>query len=578
MKRHHMAAVAASACTALVLAGCGQGGEASAAGLDDCLTDPTGCNAGERGDGGEITWALDGSWGSWNQNTSEGNNAYVSVALVGMWPYTGQFDPAGDFIVNEGLFAAEPELVSEDPVTVEYTLKSGANWGDGTDVTVDDFIYHWYATSGNADLCDGCDPANTTRGSQVESITGEGSTVTVTYGEDYHSAEWQYEEVLSQPSHIAEDQGFDWQNDPKAMAAAEDYFAETVPTWSTGPFTIEQAVPGDYVIYVRNDDWAGDTEVTLDKITFRVFDGLDNIVTALRNGEIDGASPFSVTSEAITQLEGADGTSYAVAGGPSWEHIDLNTHNEFLSDPALRRAVLTAIDLENIIERTYAFVQSDIERKNNHLFRNGSEYYADYLSATGQGSGDIEMARGDLEEAGYEWDSDGSLLTPGGEQVTLNFRYSESKENRKITGELTQATLADLGIDVEMRAIPDADLGSVLAEADFDMISYGWSSDPLFVGSASQYWASDSGSNFGGLEDDELDALIADINGTLDYEEAADRANLAVQRVIEDAYVLPIVDTPVVVMVSDRLVNVRDNWASQQRAAYNIAEWGIVDE
>ncbi|SDD98963.1 ABC transporter family substrate-binding protein [Glycomyces harbinensis] len=577
MKRHHMAAVAAFACTSLVLAGCGQG-DASTSSLDDCLTDATGCNEGERVDGGEITWALDGSWGSWNQNTAEGNNAYVSMALVGMWPYTGQFDPAGDFIVNEGLFETEPELVSEDPVTVEYTLKAGANWGDGTDISVDDFIYHWYATSGDAALCDGCEPANTTRGSQVASIDGDGSTVTVTYKADYHSAEWQYEEVLSQPAHVAEDQGFDWKNDPKAMAGAEAYFSETVPSWTTGPFKIEQATAGDFVIYTRNDDWAGDTEVTLDKITFKVFDGLDSIVTSLRNGEIEGASPFSVTSEAITQLEGAEGTSYAVAGGPSWEHIDLNTQNEFLSDQVLRKAVLTAIDLENIIERTYAFVQSDIERKNNHLFRNNSEYYADYLSATGQGSGDIEMARADLEAADYTWDSDGTLLTPDGDPVTLDFRYSESKDNRKITGELTQATLADLGIEVTLRAIPDADLGQVLGEADFDMINFGWSSDPLFVGSASQYWGTGSGSNFGGLEDPELDSLIADINGTLDYEDAAERANAAVQQVINDAYVLPIVDTPVVVMVSDRLVNVRDNWASQQRAAYNIAEWGVTGE
>lgn len=577
MKRHHTAAVAALACTTLALAGCGQG-EATSTSLDACLTDPAGCNAGERVEGGAITWALDGSWGTWNQNTSEGNNAYVSMALVGMWPYTGQFDPDGEYLVNEGLFDSEPELVSEEPVTVKYALKDGANWGDGTEVSVDDFIYHWYATSGDAALCDGCDPANITRGSQVASITGDDSAVTVTYKNTYHSAEWKYEEVLSEPAHVAEAQGFDWKNDPAAMKAAEDYFSETIPTWSTGPYEIESAKAGDFVIYVPNEDWAGDTDVTLDKITFKVVDGLDNIVTALRNGEIDGASPFAATSESISQLEGTDGVSYAVAGGPSWEHIDLNTKSEFLADPKLRQAVFTAIDIENIISRTYAYVQSDIERKGNHLFRNGSDHYTNYVEATGQGSGDIELARGILADAGYSWDDDGLLLSPEGERIELDYRYSESKENRKIAGELTQATLADLGIDVEMRSIPDADLGTVLGQGDFDMIGFGWSSDPLFVSAASQYWETGSGSNFGELEDPELDALIADVNGTLDYDEAAERANLAVERVVDDAYSLPIVDTPVMVMVSDRLVNVRDNWASQQRAAYNIAEWGIGGE
>lgn len=577
MKRHHKAAVAALACTALVLAGCGQGEDTTSSSLDACLTDPSGCNSGERADGGEITWALDGSWGTWNQNTSEGNNAYVSMALVGLWPYTGQFDPSGEYIVNEGVFASVPELVKEDPVTVEYTLQAGANWGDGTDITVEDFIYHWYATSGDAALCEGCDPANITRGSQVESITGDGSRVTVTYKDTYHSAEWQYEEVLSEPAHVADEQGFDWKNDPKDMAAAEDYFSTTVPTWSSGPYKIDDAKVGEHVIYVPNEDWAGETPVTLDKITFRVIDGLDNITTALRNGEIDGASPFSVNAETITQLQGAEGIEYQVAGGPSWEHIDLNTQNEFLSDPVLRKAVFTAIDVENIIARTYAYVQSDIERKGNHLFRGDSEYYADYLSSTGQGTGDVELAYALLTEAGYELE-DGVLHTPDGDPVKLNFRYSESKENRRITGELVQSNLADLGIEVELKSIPDADLGTVLGEGDFDMIDFGWSSDPVFVAAASQYWETGSGSNFGGLSDPTLDTLIAEVNGTLDLDEAAVRANAAVEQVVQDAYSLPIVDTPVAVMVSDRLVNVRDNWASQQRAAYNIAEWGVAAE
>jgi peptide/nickel transport system substrate-binding protein len=110
------------------------------------------------------------------------------------------------------------------------------------------------------------------------------------------------------------------------------------------------------------------------------------------------------------------------------------------------------------------------------------------------------------------------------------------------------------------------------------MIAFGWSSEPVFVAAASQYWETGSGSNFGALSDPDLDALIAEINGTLDIDEAAVRANAAVQQVVQDAYSLPIVDTPVAVMVSDRLVNVRDNWASQQRAAYNIAEWGVAAE
>lgn len=580
MERHHKAATVLVACSTLALASAlaGCGAEASAeSSLDDCVTEPATCNSGERIDGGEITWAIDGSWAGWNQTMAADNNAYLSEALVGMYPYAGQFDPDGDYIVNEGLFSADPQLVSESPVEVEYNLKDGANWGDGTEISVDDFIYHWYATSANEELCEGCTPANTGYGSSVAEITASGETVTVTYKDDYHSAEWQYEEVLSSPAHVAEAQGFDWKNDPKAMADSQVWFSENAPTWTTGPFEITSAKAGDHVIYAPNPDWAGDTEVTLDKLTFKVIEGLDSIVTELRQGTVDGASPFSVDVDSITQLEGSDGVSYEVSAGPSWEHIDLNTKNKFLKDQVLRTAVLTSIDVENIIDRTAAYVQSDAERKLSHLFRNDSEFFVDHMSATGQGLGDIEFAVGMLDDAGYTWDEDGRLHTPDGEQVELNYRYTESKASRKTTAELVQANLADLGIDVELKPIPDPELGNVLYGADFDMINFGWSTDPTFVNGASQYWSSASASNFGRLNDPVLDEILDRIGNTLDYEEAAAIANEAIAQVIADAYVLPLVDAPVAVMVNDRLVNVRDNWASQQRAMYNVAEWGVSE-
>ncbi|GAB3224941.1 ABC transporter family substrate-binding protein [Glycomyces halotolerans] len=579
MERHHKAAaaLAAFATLAMTLTACGRGEASGVSGLAECDTEPVTCNSGDRIDGGEITWAVDGSWTGWNLTMASDNNAYLSQALAPMWPTSGQFDQNGDFVVNEGLFAQDPQLVSEDPMAVEYTLADGANWGDGTPITVDDFVYHWYATSGDADRCQDCTPAGTAYGSKVADISASGSTVTVTYVDDYSSAEWRYEDVLSSPAHVAEAQGFDWDSDPAEMAASQVWFSEQPPEWTTGPFRIVSAEAGDHVIYEPNPDWAGDTEVTLDKLTFTVIEGLDSIVTELRQGAIDGASPFSIDVDSITQLEGAEGVSYDISGGPSWEHIDVNTRGPFLSDPDLRTAVLTAIDVENIIGRTVSYVQSDAVRKLNHLFRNDSPYFIDHLTATGQGSGDVELSMSILENAGYSWDEDGSLLTPDGERVELQYRYTESKTARRTTAELVQANLSDLGIDVELDPIADADLGAVLFGGEFDLVNFGWSTTPTFVNGASQYWHSESSSNFGGLSDPELDATLERLGGTLDMDEAAEIANEAVAQVIGDAYVLPIVDSPVAIMVSDKLVNVRDNWASQQRALYNVAEWGVSE-
>ncbi|HEU5127043.1 MAG TPA: ABC transporter family substrate-binding protein [Glycomyces sp.] len=571
--KRHATAAAIGLTAALALSACGE--TVTIGSLEACADEPADCNSGEPADGGEITWALDGSWSGWNHVKAEDNNQYVSEALIPMWPAAGQFDPDGRFQYNDGVFAAEPELVSEDPLQVEYTLQDGATWGDGTPIGVDDFVYHWYATSADPDLCAGCAPAESSYGSAVESIEGEGSTVTVTYAEGHASAEWRYHEVLSAPAHVAAAEVGDWKADPETMAESQDWFSEHHPTWSAGPYRIADAEMGEYVIYEPNPEWAGETAPSLDKLTLRVIEGLDNIVTELRQGAIDGSSPGGVDPDTVGQLASLDEHSFAVASGPGWEHLDLNLENEFLADPALRTALLTAVDVENLIERTAAQSQPDVRRKGNHLFRADSEHYEDHVTKSGQGSGDVELAQGILEGAGYTWDDSGDLLTPDGEQVTLDLRYLESNGFRHTAAGLVQAYLNDLGVEVAIAPVSGADYGDVLFGGQFDMILFGWATTPTFTVGASQMFGSDSGSNFGGLDNPDVDALLTALSGTLDHDEAAEIANAIVAEVVDDAYVLPIVDSPVTTMISDNLVNVRDNWASQQRALYNVAEWGV---
>jgi peptide/nickel transport system substrate-binding protein len=576
--RRPVAALSAAAVLAAA-AGCGSGDAASGTGFQDCATDPLTCNAGERADGGEITWGLDGSWTGWNPTRSAEYTSYGLQVTAPYWPSVGHFDQEGGFVLNEAVFEAEPQLVNERPMTVEYTLNPDANWGDGTPIGIDDFVYNWYARSGSEALCAGCTPAAATAAKIASIEEGDvADKVVVTYQDDYSSSEWKYEPMLSNPAHIAEAQGHDWRGDPAAMNAAETHFSETVPTWSAGPYRIEDAKLGEYAVYVPNEDWAGSTEVTLDEITLKSFDSVDSIITELRQGTVDGASPTSISAENIAQFANEPSIAFNVAPGPGWGHIDLNTRNEFLADQSLRTAVFQAIDVDELISRTYANVQTDATRKLNHLFRTETAHFQDHLTATGQGAGDMELARSTLEAAGYSWDSDGRLQTPEGEQVTLDYRYADGSDDRETMAALIQFNLGDIGIDVALEPFPVADLGTTLAESDFDLINYGWTSQPLVVTSANQWWSSGSATNYGHNEDPELDALLAQLSAESDPDEAAAIANQAVQRVIEDAYVLPTVDTPAAIMVNEDLVNIRDNWASQQRALYNVAEWGLRAE
>ena len=163
-RRPAAAAIGVGAALVMVTAttGCGAGDTSANTGLQSCEADPIACNSGERADGGEITWALDGSWTGWNPTLSAEYTVYTIQVTAPYLPSVGQFDQEGEFVLNEGIFAEEPTLVNESPMTVEYTLNPDANWGDGTAIGVDDFIYNWYARSGDEALCAGCTPAAAT--------------------------------------------------------------------------------------------------------------------------------------------------------------------------------------------------------------------------------------------------------------------------------------------------------------------------------------------------------------------------------------------------------------------------------
>nr|BFF22192.1 hypothetical protein GCM10025732_01570 [Glycomyces mayteni] len=223
-------------------------------------------------------------------------------------------------------------------------------------------------------------------------------------------------------------------------------------------------------------------------------------------------------------------------------------------------------------------MQSDAARKLNHLYRNDSANFQDHLTATGQGAGDTEQARDGLTEAGYTWDGDGKLLDPDGKQVVFNYRYADGSDDRQTMADLVAFNLADIGIDVELKSFPAADLGPTLDGSEFDMVAFGWTSQPVIVNSARQFWASDAPTNYGRLNDPELDDLIDALALEPDPAKAAEIGNRIAEQVVDDAYQLPLVNTPVAIIATPELVNVRDNWASQQRALYNVAEWGLRAE
>jgi peptide/nickel transport system substrate-binding protein len=569
-----LTAFAAAGLTAtLALAACAgeQGnGDDGTPSWDACVDDPNGCNSGEVAAGGEVTWGFEQEQASWNVNTSTGNTFELTQMMDKLLVDTGDFQPDGTWAWDLDLLAEEPTLTSEEPQSWTYQIRPEAKWNDGTDITAEDFTFLWKHNSGNTDVCPACDPPSSAGFEVIDTIEGSdnGKTVTVTLQPGAKFAEWQFLFTDLYPAHIAAQQGD--LNTPEGMQAASDYFSETQPTYSGGPYQVVQADLSQQIILEPNPGWYGEAPL-LETVTYRIVTEQDALVTAMSSGEIDG-SGAQPNPDMVQQIDAMGGVLSHVGAGYEWEHIDLNVENQWLADPELRKAIFTAIDVNNINERTFASFFPEVSQKTNHLFLADDPNFQDHITGTGQGTGDEAAALDILTAAGYTMEGD--QLTLDGQPVgPLRFVHTEGNALRATTAQLVQQDLAELGIEVTIETT--ADLGGTLVEGDFDLMIFAWVGNPAFQTSGDQFWHSESDSNYMSYSNPEVDRLVKDALNQIDLAVVADLLNQANALVVQDAVSLPIADKPVYAFVRDTYLNVRPNFTNAG-TPYNVNQWGTT--
>ncbi|WP_017604299.1 ABC transporter family substrate-binding protein [Nocardiopsis alkaliphila] len=564
-RRKSLALAAAATSAVLVASGCSGGGGGE-----------------DEGGSKEVTWVINSLPGAWQATSLAGGSVYVIQMLSGILPYTGQWQPDATYEYNMDVLAEEPTLVNEDPDEGPFewsiTLADDAVWSDGEPMTGEDLRVTWMlGTNPEEGYCAGCDPRASTSNDKVESVEVDGKTATFQLKEGLADPEWMgLFDAHSQsggfyPAHLAEENGWDVDN-PDELGEFYAWLHAERPEWSGGPFQIVDGDLENEVVKERNPNWWGE-EAPLDRITMPYNTDEGTFVNAFVNGEIDGANPADYSEDVILQLEDVANAEVTVAEGATWEHIDINLNNEQLADVELRRAIFTAIDRDDIANRNFGAGYPDYELKNNHVFGGDSPYYVDHFEGESQGTGDIDEATSILEDAGYELDGD--TLTLDGEEIGPFRLRSTDSTVRNTSVQLIQSQLAEIGITANIEMTDD--LGGMLSEKEYDIVQFGWSGSPYFTGNANQFWHSESGSNFGGYSNDEVDELAEKAINASDLDSAAEFTNEAMEIIVPEAYVLPIMAEPNYFFAnSDRLVNVHDNLQSSYRATYNIGEWDIA--
>jgi peptide/nickel transport system substrate-binding protein len=348
---------------------------------------------------------------------------------------------------------------------VDYVLKEGILWSDGTPITSADLDFTHRIMMTPELLTAG-------RGSYPDLVeTGEivdERTFRVTYNSpvpDYLVGDYLSYNIPILPAHIL-DTGANI--DDSNYWRGEDYVGY-------GPYVLEEWAVGEQFTLTKNANWDGQ-EPAIDTVILRFITDSAQMVNAFENGDIDVA--FNFQDSLVPQfsaVEGAEVFSTAgVYGDAIWVNMGNGGHPS-LSDANVRMALAHAIDRVTLAEQ---LVGPGVQM--------APSWFPDQFLPEDYGflAYDVEMANELLDASGWVDSNGNGTRDKDGTEMILRF-FTTTRQVRMDYQVVIQEQLAAVGVGTQLFPIPSTLLFAdylergILDTGDFDLAIFALSANPL---------------------------------------------------------------------------------------------------
>jgi len=438
--------------------------------------------------------------------------------------------------------------LSDDGLVWTFNIRDGFTFHDGTPLTANDIAFSYNYYQANEDF-----PFLNVYTGYFESVEApDDSTVVITLSEAIPNMESQLIFLYVLPQHV-------WESvDPVEF--------ENLEMIGSGPFKVVEYEPNAFVRL----ETTGDHPLYSPKIggvTFQTFENQDALVQALKTGQVDMITEMPNT--AVATLKNEENV-VVVSGAPFYPSVsdiifnlteDENcppddgvcTGHPALRDRNFRLALAHATDKQKIID----VVLLGLGDPGLTLIPNGlGPFYNDSIVDYAY---DVALANSILDDAGYlDTNDDGIREMPDGSRdLTLRMSYPSDSTNAPRESELLKEMWSEVGVNVEIQALDSDALTSICCPAfDFDIILWGWGSDPDpgFLLSVMLTEEIPTGNSETGYSNPEYDALYTQQATELDFETRKALIWEMQQIVFDDVvYIIPFYDQTVQAYRSDRV-------------------------
>ncbi|MBC7194520.1 MAG: hypothetical protein H5U37_02570, partial [Caldisericia bacterium] len=227
---------------------------------------------------------------------------------------------------------------------------------------------------------------------------------------------------------------------------------------------------------------------------------------------ISGAVDVSLiglgAQEAENAKRAAKNVKFQYVPSTFWEHLEVNTTDPILSDVRVRKAILLAIDREEIVRK----VHRGARRVSENIFFLDVDLTHPVPKVPGYNP--KEAARL-LDEAGWKLGADGYRYKDG-KKLTLELSTT-TRQDRKDQATIIQKNLKEVGIDLQLKFLSSSYFfGTYTTRRMFQLAMFAWGGDPLDPGGYTIFHSEQipteennwQGQNYTGISTPELDEAI----------------------------------------------------------------------
>ena len=366
-------------------------------------------------------------------------STFAWMAMQALWAPLFAGTPQG--AIQPGIATELPTLankgVNADASVWTFHLRRGVKWSDGAPLTAEDVDFTWKLWQ-NPQFA----AANISVIRHIEraEVSADGRSITFHLDQPLATflTGWTDGLFAPLPGHVFA------RMDPGAIKKSS---ANLNPRVVSGPFTMQQSVPGDHYTLVRNPQYYQGAQGLpyLDKVVFRPVGDQTTILKDLQSGAIDSA--WFLDSSQIGAYRKLSNYQLILGTSAGYEALEFNLKNKALADVQVRQAIARAVDQQSLISTARQGAGTAL------CTDHSAAYHPGYQQTQSCPRFDLAAARRTLDQAGWKVGSDG-VREKNGER--LEFQYSTTSGNqwRAADETINQANLASIGIKVDITNYP----------------------------------------------------------------------------------------------------------------------------